>query len=81
MQVNERNVGRLREIVMKKVFITQQTMDEVVSHIADFGFAVEYRDNPQAMSPQELAGAVADCSGVLTLLTDRIDATLLEFEP
>ena len=63
---------------MKKVFITQQTMDEVVSHIADSGFAVEYRDNPQAMSPQELAGAVADCSGVLTLLTDRIDASLLE---
>ena len=60
----------------QKVLVTREVFEEVLDTLrADFDVTANQADKPY--SPEELAQALADKDGAVTVLTDRIDAALL----
>jgi lactate dehydrogenase-like 2-hydroxyacid dehydrogenase len=60
----------------QKVLVTREVFDEVLDTLrADFDVTANQADKPY--SPEELAQALADKDGAITVLTDRIDTALL----
>ncbi|UCH52262.1 MAG: D-glycerate dehydrogenase [Pseudomonadota bacterium] len=60
-----------------KVLVTREVFDDVLDYLAKH-FEVSSNQADQPLSAQELAAKLADKAGALTVLTDRIDAALLE---
>ncbi|MGL6074863.1 MAG: 2-hydroxyacid dehydrogenase [Fimbriiglobus sp.] len=65
---------------MPKVFVTRR-IPEIGIRLLQEVCEVEVWHEPLPPSPEVLRVKVADCDGVLALLTDRIDATLLAAAP
>lgn len=63
-----------------KVFITRGVFDEVVTWLKGHA-QVEGNASDHVLSPDELKAAARDADGVVSLLTDRIDAAVLEAWP
>lgn len=61
---------------MHKILITREVYLEVVAHLARH-FEVDYHDADESLAAEALAARLADKAGVLTMVTDRIDAALL----
>jgi len=60
----------------QKVLVTREVFEEVLDTLrADFDVTANQADKPY--SPEELAQALADKDGAITVLTDRIDTALL----
>jgi glyoxylate/hydroxypyruvate/2-ketogluconate reductase len=59
-----------------KVLVTREVFDEVLDTLR-VHFDVTANQADKAFSPEELAQALADQDGAITVLTDRIDAALL----
>jgi len=60
----------------QKVLVTREVFEEVLDTLrADFDVTANQADKPY--SPEELAQALADKDGAITVLTDRIDEALL----
>jgi len=60
-----------------KVLVTREVFDDVLEYLArHFDVTSNQSDNP--FSPEALAGQLADKTGAMTVLTDRIDADLLK---
>ncbi|MHB8536002.1 MAG: 2-hydroxyacid dehydrogenase [Sulfuricaulis sp.] len=64
-------MNRPKVLVTREVF--QETLDTLARH-----FDVADNQSDRILNPEELACALADKDGALTVLTDRIDAPLLE---
>ncbi len=63
-----------------RVFVTRRLPGGALDYLAQFADADVWEgDLPPA--PQELARRAAGCDGLLCLLTDRVDATLLDAAP
>ena len=61
-----------------RVFITQPIPEPGPTLVRQLGAAVASNPDNRVLSPEELRGAVAGRDAVLCLLTDRIDASVLE---
>ena len=59
-----------------KVQVTREVFDEVLDYLGEH-FEVSSNQNDRPLTPTELAQALADKQGALTVLTDRIDAVLI----
>jgi len=67
-------------VTTQRVFVTRSLPGDVLDGLAS---RVELRTWPErrAPTPDELRAAVAPCDGLVCLLTDRIDAALLDAAP
>jgi glyoxylate reductase len=61
-----------------RVFITQPIPEPGPSLVRQVADEVRSNAEDRILTPEELGAAVAGCDGVLCLLTDRIDAAVLE---
>ncbi len=61
-----------------RVFITQSIPEPGPSLVRGVARAVTMNPEDRVLSREELRAAVAGCDAVLCLLTDRIDAAVLE---
>ncbi len=61
-----------------RLSITQAIFSDVVDEFADDDVEISMRDQITPLPPEELARLAADSDGLVTLLTDRIDAAFLE---
>jgi lactate dehydrogenase-like 2-hydroxyacid dehydrogenase len=59
-----------------KVLITREVFDEVLAYLGEY-FEVSSNQSDTPLTPEQLANRLADKHGALTVLTDRIDETLL----
>lgn len=59
-----------------KVLVTREVFDDTLEYLAQH-FDVTSNQSDAPMTPEQLAQALADKTGALTALTDRIDAALL----
>jgi lactate dehydrogenase-like 2-hydroxyacid dehydrogenase len=62
---------------MQKILITREVFPEVVAVLGKH-FEIDYQAVDEAMAPEALAARLADKSGVISMITDRIDAALLQ---
>lgn len=60
-----------------KVFVTRRTPGEAIARL-DGVAEVEVWPEPRPPTPDELAAGAAGADGLITMLTDRVDAALLE---
>jgi lactate dehydrogenase-like 2-hydroxyacid dehydrogenase len=60
-----------------KVLVTREVFDDVLDYLARH-FEVTSNQSDTPFSPAELAERLADKAGAMTVLTDRIDAALLQ---
>src|ERR1700682_6111641 len=65
-------------VVSGRVFITQPIPEPGPSLVCAGARAVAMNPEDRVLSHEELRAAVAGCDAVLCLLTDRIDAEVLE---
>ena len=63
-----------------KVQVTREVFDEVLDYLGQH-FEVTANQDDRPFTPEELAQALTDKHGALTVLTDRIDAALLSHCP
>ncbi len=63
---------------MARVLVTRRLPDGGLDPLVAAGHDIVQRDDDAAFTPAELAAAVADVDAVVCLLTDRIDADLLD---
>lgn len=66
---------------MSSVFVTQELFDEEVAAAGEPGAEIAYRADPEPLSGEQLREALAGHEGVVTLLTDRVDAAVLDANP
>ncbi|PLS83208.1 MAG: D-glycerate dehydrogenase [Chloroflexi bacterium] len=64
-----------------KVFITRRLPDEARSLVAAVCEVAEWPDGDQPIPRADLLRQVAEADGILTLLTERVDAELLDAAP
>jgi glyoxylate reductase len=60
-----------------RVIVTRRLTEGGTDPLLAAGHEVVARDDDVAFTPEELAVATADCDGMVCLLTDRIDASVL----
>jgi glyoxylate reductase len=60
-----------------KVFVTRRVFDEAVGYLRQHA-DVTGNETDRVLAPEELAQAARDATGVLSLLTDRIDPAFLD---
>jgi gluconate 2-dehydrogenase len=60
-----------------KILVTREVFDETLEYLVQH-CEVESNQQDVPLSPEELAGRLADKDGVMCCLTDRIDARLIE---
>jgi glyoxylate reductase len=66
----------------KRLFVTQRLFDDTVpAAFAGSSVEVDVRDADEPLGSGELAGRLADYDGVVCLLTDRLDASVIEANP
>ena len=65
----------------KRVYVTRTLPDPGVGQLVDAGFTVFGNEDDRAVSRSELLEGVADADAVISMLTDRIDAELLDAAP
>ena len=65
---------------MKRVLITRRLFAQIVDSLADIA-QVDYHDEDALLPRAELLRRVADRQGLMAVLTDRIDAELLDSAP
>ncbi|MBK9521818.1 MAG: D-glycerate dehydrogenase [Rhodocyclaceae bacterium] len=65
---------------MQKVLVTRRLFPEVIARLAG-NFEVDYHDDDQALTPSELAVRLSDKAGMMLVLTDRLDASVLAAAP
>lgn len=65
---------------MQKVLVTRRLFPEVIARLAGH-FEVDYHDDDQALTPSELAVRLSDKAGMMLVLTDRLDASVLAAAP
>ena len=65
---------------MQKVLVTRRLFPEVIARLAGH-FEVDYHDDDQALTPSELAVRLSDKAGIMLVLTDRLDASVLAAAP
>ena len=63
---------------MARILVTRQLPVGGLDPLADAGHEIVQRADDTPFTPEELRAAVADVDAVLCLLTDRIDAALLD---
>ena len=63
---------------MARILVTRQLPAGGLDPLADAGHEIVQRADDTPFTPEELRAAVADVDAVLCLLTDRIDAALLD---
>ena len=63
-----------------KVFVTRALPGPALAQLARHT-NMECWDGAAPISPQQLRDKLADCDGLLCILTDQIDATLLQAAP
>jgi gluconate 2-dehydrogenase len=63
-----------------KVQVTREVFDEVLDYLGEH-VEVSSNQDDRPFTPTELAQALADKQGALTVLTDRIDAALIALCP
>ena len=63
---------------MARILVTRQLPDGGLDPLVAAGHEVVQRDDDTPFTPDELRAAVADVDAVVCLLTDRIDAALLD---
>lgn len=65
---------------MKKyrVFITRRIPDAGIALLEDRGYAVEIYEKDQSVPQELLAKRVATCDGLISLLSDRIDQSIID---
>lgn len=63
---------------MARVFVTRQLPEGSLEPLLEAGIQVVQRDEDVALTSEELTAAAADHEGLLCLLTDPIDAAVLE---
>lgn len=66
---------------MANILITQHIGEAGVQKLRDAGHDVTYRDETEPMTPAELQTAVRSAEGLVCLLTDRVDAAVLNAAP
>ena len=64
-----------------RVVVSQFIFPEAVRLLQEAGLEVQARQDDTPMPPEELRAAVADADGLITLLSDRVDAALLAAAP
>jgi len=64
----------------QKVLVTRDVFDEVIAYLLNH-FDVIANPEDDAWDQETIAGKLADCDGVMTSLTDRVDAELLAHAP
>ena len=62
----------------KKVYITRRIPEPGVKALKDAGCKITIWDRDEAIPKEELKANVKDVDGVLCMLTDNIDAEILE---
>ncbi len=66
----------------KRLFVTQRLFEDTVpAAFAGSSVEVDVRDADEPLDPGELAARLADYDGVVCLLTDRLDKSVLEANP
>ena len=60
-----------------KVLVTREEFDETLEYLARH-FEVDANQSDAPLTPAQLAARLADKDGALTVLTDRVDAALIE---
>ena len=63
-----------------KILVTRRLFDEVAARLGEY-FAVDYHDDDDALSAEELTARLADKVGVMLVLTDKLDAQILAGAP
>lgn len=63
---------------MARLLITQPLLPDALAAVDTSGVDVEHRTDPIPLPHDELTARAADVDGLVTLLTDRVDAVLLE---
>lgn len=63
---------------MARVLVTRQLPEGGLDPLVDAGHEIVQRSDDTPFTPEELRAAVADVDAVVCLLTDRIDAALLD---
>ena len=63
-----------------KIFVTRAIFPEVIDRLA-VHFDVDYNDQDVALPPEQIAARLGDKAGAITLLSDRIDASVLARAP
>jgi lactate dehydrogenase-like 2-hydroxyacid dehydrogenase len=75
-------LGRSPDSGAKRLFVTQRLFEDTVpSAFAGSSIAVDVRDADEPLDAGELAERLAGYHGVVCLLTDRLDETVLEANP
>ncbi len=64
-----------------KLFVTRQVAPEVLDLLRREFAAVDVWEGPLPPAPQELRERAQGCVALITMLTDRVDAELLEAAP
>ncbi len=64
----------------QKVLVTRDVFDEVIAYLLNH-FDVIANPEDDVWDQETIAGKLADCDGVMTSLTDRVDAELLAHAP
>ena len=63
---------------MKKVYVTREIPKAGLDILVEAGLDVQMNPDDRVLDKAELMGAVAGCDGVLCLLTDAIDAEVMD---
>jgi glyoxylate reductase len=68
---------------MVDIFISRKTFDEVLARFDEAGLSYEHNDEDVALEQEELAQqlAASDARALMCLLTDTIDATVMDAAP
>jgi lactate dehydrogenase-like 2-hydroxyacid dehydrogenase len=75
-------LGRARASETKRLFVTQRLFEDTVpAALAGGSVAVDVRDADEPLDAGELATRLAGYHGVVCLLTDRMDESVLEANP
>ena len=71
-----------RAVGMKRLFVTQRLFeDTIATAFAGSPIEVDVRDADEPLTASELASRLAGYHGVVSLLTDRLDRSVLEANP
>lgn len=63
-----------------RILVSRSVFPEVIDHLNEH-FEVDYQDQDAPLPPEQLAARLAGKHGALTMLSDRIDATVLAGAP
>lgn len=63
-----------------KVFVTRQIPETGIKLLEKY-FDLKVRNKEDAISPEELKEEIKSCDGIITILTDKIDAGILDLAP